>query len=66
MNNFLLIPPLSRWQEGVDVCASLETFMNMVHIHQDHFVGMNILVIITYQGDISELGFVDCCLLLMA
>ena len=34
--------------------------MNMAHSHQNHFVGMNILVII------SELGFDDCCLLLMA
>ena len=59
-------PPLSRWREGVDVCSSLETFMNMAHSHQDHFVGMNIPVIITCQGDISELGFDDCCLLLMA
>ena len=58
--------PLSCWQEGVDVCSSLETFMNMAYSHQDHFVGMNIPVIITCQGDISELGFDDCCLLLMA
>ena len=50
----------------MDVCDSLETFMNMAHSHQDHFVSMNIPVIITCQGDILELGFNDWCLLLMA
>ena len=37
--------------------------MDMAHSHQDHLVGLNNPVMITCQGDISELGFmpVVCC-----
>ena len=57
--------PLSRRREGVDVCASLETLLNMANSHQNHFVCLNIPVVITRQGDILELGLDGCCLLLI-
>ena len=35
---------------------SLKTSCHMANTHQDHIVGLNIQVFITYQGDILELG----------
>ena len=44
----------------------VENYLNKANSHQDHYVSLNILVIITCQGDIFELGLDGNCLLFIA
>ena len=61
--NLFGTPTLLRQREGVDACAFLETFFNMVNSHQDPLVCLNIPAVITCQGDIPELGHDGCVFL---